>query len=63
MVMQLIHRARKVEDVNFPGSYLHPLKGELKDFWAVKISGNYRLIFRFEEEECKALDLDYTDYH
>jgi len=63
MVMQLINRAKKIEDVAFPGSDLHPLKGDLKDFWAVKISGNYRIIFRFDEQGCNALDLDYVDYH
>ena len=63
MVMQLIDQARKVEDVNFPGSNLHPLRGDLVGFWAVKISGNYRLIFQFDGEECTALDLDFIDYH
>lgn len=47
--------------MDFPGSNLHPLKGEYADFWAVKISGNYRLIFRFENEN--SYDLDYLDYH
>jgi proteic killer suppression protein len=63
MVMQLINRAKVVEDVNFPGSNLHPLKGGLKGFWAVRISANYRLIFRFDQMECHAMDLDYVDYH
>jgi toxin HigB-1 len=62
-VMQLIHSAKVVEDVNFPGANLHLLKGNLGGFWAVKISGNYRLIFRFEDADSIALDLDYTDYH
>jgi proteic killer suppression protein len=47
--------------MNFPGSDLHALKGNLAGFWAVKINGNYRLIFRFEKE--KAFDVDYIDYH
>jgi proteic killer suppression protein len=62
MVMQVINRAKKVEDIAFPGSDLHPLKGNMKGFWAVKISGNYRIIFRFDEKGCDALDLDYIDY-
>jgi proteic killer suppression protein len=41
MILQLINSARKVEDVNFPGSNLHPLKGELAGFWAVKIQINF----------------------
>jgi len=63
MVMQLINRAKRVEDIAFPGSDLHPLKDNLQGSWAVKISGNYRIIFRFDEQGCDALDLDYVDYH
>lgn len=47
--------------MNFPGSGLHLLKGEYAGFWSVKVSGNYRIIFRFEEEN--AYDVEYLDYH
>jgi proteic killer suppression protein len=51
-----------VEDMGrFPGWRLHPLKGKLKGFWSVTVSGNWRLIFRFEDGD--ALDLDLTDCH
>jgi toxin HigB-1 len=50
-----------VSDMNFPGSDLHPLKGEKKGFWAVSVNGNWRVIFRFENEN--AYDVDYLDYH
>jgi proteic killer suppression protein len=45
----------------FPGWRLHPLKGELKGFWSVTITGNWRLIFRFEGGD--AFDVDLVDYH
>ncbi len=45
----------------FPGWRLHPLKGELKGFWSVTVSGNWRVIFRFEKGD--AFDLDFVDYH
>ena len=45
----------------FPGWRLHPLKGELKGFWSVSVSGNWRVIFRFEDGD--AFDLDFVDYH
>jgi toxin HigB-1 len=45
----------------FPGYRLHPLKGSLKGFWSVTITGNYRIIFRFENEN--VYDVDYIDYH
>jgi proteic killer suppression protein len=36
-------------------------KGEYVGFWAVTVSGNWRVIFRFEESD--AFDVDYVDYH
>jgi len=45
----------------FPGWRLHPLKGDLKGFWSVTITGNWRLIFRFEDGD--AFDVDLVDYH
>ena len=38
-----------------------PLKGGLKGFWSVTVTGNWRVIFRFEEGD--ALDVDLVDYH
>jgi proteic killer suppression protein len=49
------------QGVNLPGYGLHPLKGDLKGFWAVSVSGNWRLIFRFEGED--ATDVNLVDYH
>ena len=34
---------------------------ELKDFWAVEVSGNWRIIFRFEDGA--PCDVDLVDYH
>ena len=44
-----------------PGFGLHPLTGDLKGFWAVTVSANWRVVFRFEEGD--AVDVDYVDYH
>lgn len=49
------------DDMNLPGLALHPLKGNYKGFWAVSVSGNWRVVFRFEIGN--AVDIDYTDYH
>jgi len=50
-----------VEDMDLPGFRLHQLKGDLRDSWAVSISGNWRVTFRFEDGD--AYDVDYLDYH
>lgn len=48
-------------DMNAPGWNLHPLAGALKGHWAVSVSGNWRLTFKFEGED--AILVDYQDYH
>ena len=60
-VLMLLNAAEKVEDMNFAGSGLHPLKSELKGFWSVTVTGNYRMIFKFENGEVHLVD--YLDYH
>lgn len=49
------------EDMDLPGFRLHPLKGELRGFWAVTVRANWRVIFRFAGPN--AADVDYLDYH
>jgi toxin HigB-1 len=50
-----------VSDMDLPGFRLHPLKGEMKGFWAVTVRANWRVIFRFADGD--AFDVDYIDYH
>ena len=48
-------------DMDLPGFRLHSLRGELAGFWAVTVRANWRVIFRFEDQD--VLDVDYWDYH
>lgn len=50
-----------VVDMDLPGFRLHPLKGEMKGFWAVTVRANWRVIFRFADGD--AFDVDYLDCH
>ncbi len=43
------------------GFRLHQLSGGLRGYYAVSVSANWRVIFRFED--CNAVDVDYLDYH
>lgn len=61
IILALLDTALTFDDVALPGMRLHPLKGTLEGFYAVNVSGNWRVIFRFEEGD--VLDVDYTDYH
>ena len=60
-VLAHLDRARHPSDLDLPGYRLHPLKGDLKGMWSVAISGNWRVVFRFEDGD--AFDVDLVDYH
>jgi proteic killer suppression protein len=49
------------QDMNLPGWDFHRLKGNRKDTYAISVSGNLRLTFRFEGSH--AFDVDLEDYH
>ena len=53
--------AAEPADMNLPGFQLHPLRGDLAGFWAVSVSGNWRITFRFEAGNVR--DMDLVDYH
>ena len=61
LILARLDASAEPEDMNLPGLGLHPLKGSFKGFWSVSISGNWRVIFRFENGN--AADVDYLDYH
>ena len=48
-------------DMNLPGFKLHELKGREKGAWSVSVSGNWRVVFKFEGND--AVQVDYLDYH
>lgn len=61
-ILGILDTAVRIEDVDqLPGLRLHPLKGNYAGFWSVAVSGNWRIVFRFEDGE--ALDVDLVDYH
>lgn len=60
-ILDLLNDAAKVEELNIPGYELHPLKGDRKGEWSMKVSGNWRIVFCFEEGN--AFDVNLEDYH
>ncbi len=61
LILGRLSAASEPRDMKLPGLDLHPLKGRRKGTWAVSVSGNWRITFRFVEEEFE--DVDYEDYH
>lgn len=54
--LQRLDAARRPQDMNLPGWKLHRLKGNQEGIWAVWVSGNWRLTFRFEGEDAVLVD-------
>ena len=53
--------AVSTNDLNTPGYRLHPLKGNLRGFWSIRVSAKMRIIFRIEAGD--VFDVDLTGYH
>lgn len=47
--------------MNLPGLGLHQLTSDRQGIWSVKVSGNWRVTFRFEKEDAEIVN--YEDYH
>jgi proteic killer suppression protein len=56
-----LNAAKVPSDLGIFNWGLHPLKGELKDHYALWVNGNWRLTFTFEDED--VVLLDYLEYH
>ena len=60
-ILARLDEATDIKHMALPAFGLHPLKGDLKGFWAVSVSGNWRIVFRFDKGN--AYDVDLIDYH
>lgn len=60
-ILTRLEAATNPQMMDQPGYKFHSLSGDLQGFYSVKVSGNYRIIFRFEGDN--AYDVDYLDYH
>lgn len=60
-LLDRLDAAVKPDDMDLPGYRFLPLKGDRKGTYAVSVSGNWRMTFRFVGED--ASDIDLEDYH
>jgi toxin HigB-1 len=60
-VLLVLDSATKPQALSIPRYRLHPLKGDLKGFWAVTLPANWRIILRFEGND--AFDVELIDHH
>jgi len=61
IILAALDVAENSDELYLPGFSLHPLKGDLKGYWSIKVNGNWRVIFRFKVNDVELLD--YLDYH
>ena len=61
LILGRLEAAHEPRDMNLPGLRLHKLAGKLESYWAVGVSGNWRVLFQFHDHA--AWNIDYLDYH
>ena len=61
LILSRLHASLSPRDMNLPGLYLHELKGAGRGIWSVRVSGNWRVTFKFDGPD--AIDVSYEDYH
>ncbi|HWF58901.1 MAG TPA: type II toxin-antitoxin system RelE/ParE family toxin [Nitrospira sp.] len=61
LILAQLNSATTPRDMALPGLDLHPLRGDRKGTWAVSVSGNWRITFRFVGHDADFVD--YEDYH
>ncbi|MDZ7843056.1 MAG: type II toxin-antitoxin system RelE/ParE family toxin [Gammaproteobacteria bacterium] len=61
LVLGRLQAATSPKDMDLPGLHLHQLRGKQRGRWSVRVSGNWRVTFKFDGPD--AVDVDYEDYH
>ena len=61
LILGRLNASQSPKDMNLPGLYLHQLGGDRRGTWSIRVSGNWRVTFRFVEGDAEVVD--YEDYH
>jgi proteic killer suppression protein len=60
-ILDRLDAATKAEDMNLTGFKFHGLSGDRKGTFAVSVTGNWRITFKFDGDN--AMDVELEDYH
>jgi toxin HigB-1 len=60
-ILSALDVAMSPDDLTIPSFRTHPLKGKLAGHWSIWVNGNWRVTFRFVEQDAEFVD--YQDYH
>ena len=61
LILGRLHASVSPKDMDLPGLFLHSLSGKRSNIWSVKVSGNWRVTFRFNDTHAEIVN--YEDYH
>ncbi|NOQ30532.1 MAG: Killer protein [Helicobacteraceae bacterium] len=61
MRLVALDTATVIDDLKLPSFNLHSLKGDRSEIWSIKVNGNWRITFRFEDGDVYIVN--YEDYH
>ncbi|MBW6537266.1 MAG: type II toxin-antitoxin system RelE/ParE family toxin [Mariniphaga sp.] len=60
--LRMINSSQNLNDLRIPpANRLEKLKGNMSDFFSIRINNQWRIIFRWEENN--AYDVEIIDYH
>ena len=59
--LEVIDTAIIIDDINIQGYRLHELTNDRQGTWSIKVSGNWRITFTFQDNN--AYDIELEDYH
>ena len=60
-ILSILDAAETIEEADLPGYRLHPLTGARQGEWSMRVTGNWRITFRFVAG--LAEDVNLEDYH
>lgn len=61
LILGRLNASTSPKDMDLPGLFLHQLTGNRSDIWSVRVSGNWRVTFRYNGEHAEIVN--YEDYH
>ena len=59
--LDVLNAAFSLNDLKSPGNHLERLKGNLSEYWSIRVNDQYRIIFRFDRGN--ASDVRCGDIH
>ena len=60
-ILHRLDKAAEPREMDIGGWRLEPLRGDRAGQWSVRVTGNWRVVFRFQDGH--ATDVEHVDYH